>query len=92
MTAGDERSPGQHDLGRSPLDVGTRRRTGEPLPRAGTWEVVDHDGCAGAGTLRAMTAGDEAPRCPSGDHEVTWQLTHLAPSAAAEHRGATPLP
>lgn len=78
----------QHD----PVLTGTRRRSGEPVPRAGTWEVVDHDGCPGERQLRAFAAEAEAPLCPVCDGPVTWQLTHLSPSVAADHTGMGRLP
>jgi hypothetical protein len=76
-------------MGRSPLDVGMRIRTGEPVPRPGTWEVVDHD-CPSAGALVALGPPDEAPPCPDGDGDVTWQLTHLTATVAADHDGPLP--
>jgi hypothetical protein len=88
----DPASP-SHAPGRSPLDVGTRVLTGGPVPRPGSWEVVDHDCPAGAGTsLAAMGPPDDAPACPNCDQPVTWQLTHLAATVAADHKGAGPLP
>lgn len=77
-----------------PVLVGTRRRTGEDVPRAGTWEIVDHDDCPGDGhgTLQALAPSAPAPTCPACDREVAWQLTHLAPTVAADHRGAGRLP
>jgi hypothetical protein len=88
----DEHGRDQHRTLRSPLDDGTRRRSGDATTAAGTWEVVDHDGCAAAGTLRAFAEGDELPPCPSGDHAATWQLTHLSATVAADHQNTTPLP
>jgi hypothetical protein len=85
---GEDHGVAQHD----PVLPGERRQSGETVPRAGTWEIVDHDGCAGNGTLQALAADATAPRCPVCDRPVTWQLTHLAPSAAADHKGVTPLP
>src|SRR5829696_4396874 len=67
-----------------PPDVGTRVRTGDPIPRPGSWEVVDHD-CPAAGDLRALGPPDEAPACPGCDQPVTWQLTHLSATVAADH-------
>jgi hypothetical protein len=75
-----------------PVPAGTRRRTDQVLPRAGAWEIVDHEGCPGNGTLHAFAAEDVAPRCPVCDRPVTWQLTHLAPSVAADHQGIGHLP
>ena len=75
-----------------PVLPGEQRRSGESLPRAGTWEIVDHSGCAGDGQLRAFGAEATAPLCPVCDGPVTWQLTHLAPSAAADHKDVGPLP
>jgi hypothetical protein len=73
---------------RGPAWVGTRIEAGARVPTAGTWEVVAHqDGgdCPGHGRLRALGRGDRAPACPRCDEAVTWQLSHLAVSAAAEH-------
>ena len=39
-----------------------------------------------------MGPPDEAPTCPNCDQPVTWQLTHLASSVAADHKGAGHLP
>ena len=83
-------SPGeaQHE----PVPVGTRISTGTRTPRAGTWEIVDHADCPGNGTLRELARRTVAPRCPTCQAEVTWQLTHLAPSVAADHRDVGRLP
>jgi hypothetical protein len=72
--------------------VGTRVRSGDTIPGAGTWEIVDHDGCGGHGRLRAMTGGAPVPRCPVCGASVEWQLSHLAPTVAADHRGVGRLP
>jgi hypothetical protein len=94
VSAGHDPAAPTHGVGRSPLDVGMRVRTGEPLPRAGSWEVVDHDcpEAVGTGQLAALGPPDVAPPCLGCDNPVTWQLTHLATSVAADHRGAGPLP
>jgi hypothetical protein len=84
----EDRGTAQHE----PVLAGTRRRTGETIPRAGSWEIVDHDGCAGHGLLRAMGADRSAPACPACEREVVWQLSHLAPSVAADHQGVGRLP
>jgi hypothetical protein len=91
VTDAYEPAPGDHSVGRSPLDVGTRVRTGDPIPRPGSWEVVDHD-CPAAGDLRALGPPDEAPACPDCDRPVTWQLTHLSATVAADHADDAPLP
>jgi hypothetical protein len=78
----------QHD----PVLPGERRRSGEAFPRAGTWEILDHPGCAGDGQLRAFGADAAVPRCPVCDGPVTWQLTHLAPSVSADHQDVGRLP
>jgi hypothetical protein len=72
--------------------VGTRIATGVHMPRAGTWEIVDHGACPGDGTLREFAADALAPRCPTCRADVTWQLSHLAPSVAADHRDVGHLP
>jgi hypothetical protein len=72
--------------------TGTRVETGETVPGIGTWEVVDHDGCPGDGALRELGRGDEAPPCPVCATPITWQLSHLATSVAADHRGVGHLP
>lgn len=71
---------------------GTRVLSGGTLAGAGTWEIIDHSGCDGDGLLRAYGRGDTAPRCPGCGQPVCWQLTHLAPSVAADHRDVGPLP
>jgi len=91
VTTAPDPAPADHGMGASPLDVGTRVRTGEPLPHPGSWEVVDHD-CPAAGTLVGLGPPDPAPACPGCDGEVTWQLTHLSPTVAGDHRAAGPLP
>ncbi len=78
-----------------PLQIpwaGTRVTTGHEVPGAGTWEVMDHDGCPGDGALRALAAHTPAPGCPVCGAAVPWQLSHLAPSVAADHRGVGRLP
>lgn len=72
--------------------VGSTAVSRERIPGAGTWEIVDHGTCAGQGTLRALSGSDQAPPCPQCGAKVTWQLTHLSPTVAADHRGAEPLP
>jgi hypothetical protein len=54
--------------------------------------VVDHPGCPGEGQLLAHGKGARLRNCPACGHEVTWQLTHLSATVAADHRGAGPLP
>jgi hypothetical protein len=78
----------QHPL----VPVGTRIATGEPTPRAGAWEIVGHPECPGDGTLQELAPQALAPRCPTCRAEVSWQLTHLAPSVAADHRDVGRLP
>jgi hypothetical protein len=75
-----------------PVPVGTRIPTGDRVPRAGTWEVVDHADCPSNGTLRELAPRTAAPRCPACQAEITWQLSHLAPSVAADHRDVGRLP
>jgi hypothetical protein len=73
---------------RGPAWVGARVESGDPIPAAGTWEVVDHPdrpGCPGAGKLRALGKGEPAPRCPQCDSDVAWQLGHLAVTVSADH-------
>lgn len=72
--------------------VGTTVSSGQRIPGAGSWEVVDHDGCPGHGALEALGGGDTVPPCPSCGREVRWQLTHLSPSVAADHKGVGRLP
>jgi hypothetical protein len=72
--------------------VGTTLTTGEGIPGAGTWEIVDHPGCRGQGTLRSLAPGSPAPLCPVCDRPVVWQLTHLASTVAADHHGVGHLP
>ena len=79
---------GVHDL----AWTGTRAGTGDTAPGFGTWEVQDHEGCAGNGMLQALARGDELPPCPVCGAPVTWQLSHLAASVAADHRGVGHLP
>jgi hypothetical protein len=76
----------------APVPVGTHIGTGELSPRAGTWEIVEHPDCEGDGSLRGLAPRENAPRCPACRAEVTWQLTHLAPSVAADHRDVGRLP
>ena len=83
-------SPGNAE--HEPVAVGTRLAAGAHLPRAGTWEIVGHGDCPGDGTLREFAANVVAPRCPTCQTDVTWQLSHLAPSVAADHRDVGPLP
>jgi hypothetical protein len=71
---------------------GTRVRTGETIPGPGTWEIIEHPGCSGDGTLRALSKSRRAPRCGDCGQDVVWQLTHLAASVAADHQGVGPLP
>jgi hypothetical protein len=80
------------DAEHEPVPVGTRITTGAQVPRAGTWEIVDHGDCPADGTLREFAPNAVAPRCPTCQAEVTWQLSHLAPSVAADHRGVGRLP
>jgi hypothetical protein len=84
----DNPGEAQHE----PVPVGTRITTGARVPRAGTWEIVDHPECPGDGTLRELAADAVAPRCRTCQAEVTWQLSHLAPSVAADHRDVGRLP
>jgi hypothetical protein len=72
--------------------AGTRVGTGDAIPGAGAWELVDHQGCEGEGRLQAMAGGATAPRCPVCGADVRWQLTHLAPTVAADHRDVGRLP
>jgi hypothetical protein len=71
---------------------GTRIESREPTPGAGTWEIVDHAGCEGNGLLRALSKRTPAPLCPTCGAVVTWQLSHLSLSVAADHRGVGRLP
>ena len=75
-----------------PVPVGTRIDTGDRVPRAGTWEIVDHADCPGNGTLREFAPRALAPRCRVCQADVTWQLSHLAPAVAADHRNVGRLP
>ena len=72
--------------------VGTRVMSLQPAPAVGTWEVVDHQRCAGHGRLKALTRGETAPLCDICGDRVPWQLSHLAPSVAADHYGVGRLP
>ena len=65
--------------------VGTTIPSLQPVPGVGTWEVIGHDGCDGNGRLKALTPGEPAPLCSTCDGEVTWRLSHLAPSVATDH-------
>lgn len=71
---------------------GTQVLSGGSIAGAGTWEIIDHAGCDAEGTLQAFARGDTAPRCPRCGRPVTWHLTHLAPSVAADHRDVGRLP
>lgn len=66
--------------GHETAPVGTTVTSLEPVPGVGTWEVVDHGGCAGSGRLKALTTGDPAPLCPVCDQKVTLRLARLAPA------------
>jgi cytochrome c oxidase subunit 2 len=70
---------------RGPAWVGARVSSGQPIPVAGTWEVVDHLGCHTSGELHAFGKGEITPDCPSCDQTTIWQLTHLAVTVAADH-------
>jgi hypothetical protein len=83
-------TPGEAE--HAPVPVGSRIATGTRAPRAGTWEIVDHGDCHGDGILRELAADAVAPQCPTCQAEVTWQLSHLAPSVAADHRDVGRLP
>jgi hypothetical protein len=83
-------SPGEAE--HRPVSVGSRIATGTHVPRAGTWEIVEHSDCPGDGTLREFAPSAVAPRCPTCRAEITWQLSHLAPSVAADHRDVGRLP
>ena len=72
--------------------MGTRVMSLQQAPAVGTWEVVDHASCAGNGRLKALTRGETAPLCEICGDRVPWQLSHLAPSVAADHFGAGRLP
>ncbi|MBN2624733.1 MAG: hypothetical protein JXA83_15250 [Acidimicrobiales bacterium] len=72
--------------------VGTRILSRTQVRGAGTWEIVGHAGCEGDGTLLALSSRDVAPLCPRCGAVVQWQLSHLAPSVAADHRGVGRLP
>jgi hypothetical protein len=72
--------------------AGTQVSSGEKIPGAGSWEIVDHEGCRGHGVLQALGRGDTGPSCPACGATVRWQLTHLAPSVAADHKGVGRLP
>jgi hypothetical protein len=83
-------SPGEAE--HEPAPVGTRIAAGAQVPRAGTWEIVGHGDCPADGTLREFAADAVAFRCPTCQADVTWQLSHLAPSVAADHRDVGRLP
>jgi hypothetical protein len=70
--------------------IGTTVRSLEPVPRVGTWEIVDHGTCAGNARRRALTRGETAPLCPACDAKVRWELTHVAPTVGADQPGADP--
>jgi hypothetical protein len=72
--------------------VGERVATGDPVPGAGSWEVVDHEGCPGHGRLRNLSPGELAPQCELCARPVVWQLSHLASSVTADHQGVGHLP
>jgi hypothetical protein len=72
--------------------VGMKVGSHTAAPHAGTWEIIDHPDCDADGMLRALTRHEIAPLCPVCDHAVRWQLTHLAPNVAADHRGVGRLP
>ena len=72
--------------------AGTKVMAGDAIPGAGSWEIVEHGGCDGNGTLRALGRGTRVPLCPRCGSAVQWQLTHLAPSVAADHRDIGHLP
>lgn len=84
----DRIEQGAHDL----AWPGRRVATSQTVPGPGTWEIVDHQGCDRHGHLQAFPRGEIAPACPRCGQEVVWQLTHLAPSVAADHRDVGPLP
>ena len=84
----EDHGTAQHE----PVPPGARRRTGSAVPRAGTWEMVRHEGCGAGGTLEALAPDRPVPACTACGQPVDWQLTHLAPSVAADHRGVGPLP
>ncbi len=81
----------QPDL-RGPAWVGTRVEAGAPIPVAGTWEIVDHPDCPANGELRAFGQQDMAPECSHCGRSVTWQLSHLAVTVAADHPDPDTLP
>ena len=72
--------------------VGTKVTSAELMPGTGTWEIIDHPGCEADGLLRAYPKGTTAPRCPVCGADIRWQLTHMSPTVAADHRGAGRLP
>lgn len=84
----DRTSRDAHEIPR----VGTVVPSLQPVPGVGTWEVVDHEACPGDGRLAALTPGEPAPLCVACNGEVRWRLTDLAPSVAADHVRAGPLP
>lgn len=71
---------------------GTQVSSRSPMPGAGAWEIVDHAGCDADGMLRAFARATPAPPCPRCGTDIRWQLTHLAPNVAADHKGAGQLP
>jgi hypothetical protein len=72
--------------------TGTKVMAGDAIPGAGSWEIVEHAGCDGNGTLCALARGARTPLCPRCGAAVQWQLTHLAPTVAADHKGIGHLP
>ena len=73
-------------------EVGTTISSLDTVALIGTWELLDHGSCDGRGRLMALTPGEPAPICPVCHGEVRWRLTHRAPSVAADHQRAGPLP
>ena len=71
---------------------GAQAITGGSFAGAGTWEIIEHTGCDGEGLLRAFGRNETVPACPECGQPVTWQLSHLAPSVAADHRDVGQLP
>lgn len=71
---------------------GRRIISGDTVPGAGTWEIVEHPECSGHGLLLALIPGRNAPSCAVCGRTVVWQLSHLASSVAADHHGVGRLP